>query len=298
MSNLKFKKITLDDIDIIKKYLDEDDSKCTDYTFGFLMMWGDVLGLEYAVADDMLITKGRFRNDTQMFYMPCGNGSLSKAIDNIKDYCEQNSIPMQFISVAQPHIKRLKEMYDVDYTESRDYFDYVYSAEKLANLKGKSLHQKRNHISKFKKSYPDYKFKEITKENVQNVKEFYKNYINELPPKDSSEKIERECAEFALNNIDEIGMFGAFIEINGKVIAFTIGEQKKDVLYVHVEKADRSFNGSYPTINNEFVKACFENRNIKWVNREDDSGSPGLRKAKLSYHPEFFAEKGKVKLYM
>ncbi len=298
MSKLEFKKISFEDIDIIKKYLQEDDSKCTDYTCGFALMWGGTLDLQYAVSNEMLITKGTFRGGTQMFYMPCGNGDLSAAISDIREYCDENKIPMEFISVAEPHITRLKEMYDIDYTESRDYFDYVYSAEKLASLKGRALHQKRNHVSNFKKAHPDYSYKTITKDNIKKVKEFYKDYKNALPARDRSEQIERECAQFALDHMDEIGLFGAFLEIDGKAIAFTIGEQKNDVLYVHVEKADRSFNGSYPVINNEFVKDCLENRNIKWVNREDDSGEPGLRKAKLSYHPDFLAEKGRVKIYM
>lgn len=298
MSKLEFKKISFEDIDVIKKYLQEDDSKCTDYTCGFALMWGRVLDLQYAISNDMLITKGTFKGGKQLFYMPCGKGDLSAAISDINEYCYQNKIPMELVSVAEPHITRLKEMYDIDYTESRDYFDYVYSAEKLASLKGRALHQKRNHVSNFKKAHPDYSYKAITQDNIQKVKEFYNDYKKVLPARDMSEQIERECAQFALDHMDEIGLFGAFLEVDGKAIAFTIAEQKNDVLYVHVEKADRSFNGSYPVINNEFVKDCLENRNIKWVNREDDSGEPGLRKAKLSYHPDFLAEKGRVKIYM
>ena len=298
MSKLKFKKISFEDFDVIKKYLDSDDCMCTDYTCGFAYMWGGVLDLQYVISKDMLITKGTFRGGKQLFYMPCGNGKLLDAISDIKEYCDEENIPMEFVSVAKPHLTRLKEIYKIEYTESRDYFDYVYSAEKLASLKGRQLHQKRNHISNFKKKYPNYHYENITNDNIEKVKEFYNNYKNDFPARDRSEEIERECAQFALDHMDDIGMFGAFLEIDGKVIAFTIGEQKKDVLYVHVEKADRTINGAYPVINNEFVKDCLENRKIKWVNREDDSGEEGLRKAKLSYYPEFFAEKGRVKIYM
>ncbi len=296
MSILEFKEISFGDIDIIKKYLDEDDSKCTDYTCGFLLMWGKVLDLQYAISNGMLITKGSFRNGKEMFYMPCGKGDLGAAISHIERYCKERDIPMEFVSIAKPHLEKLTEMYNVDYTESRDYFDYVYSAEKLANLKGKSLHQKRTHISNFKKAFPGYYYVTITDENIKKVKDFYHEYRAALPPRDKSEQIERECAQIALEHMKEMNMFGAFLEIDGKVAAFTIGEQKKDVLYVHVEKADRNYNGSYPVINNEFVKDCLKNRGIRWVNREDDSGEPGLRKAKLSYKPDFLAEKGRVKI--
>lgn len=298
MSNLNFKKISLEDIDVIKKYLVLDNSKCTDYTFGFLTMWGKVLNLMYAIYNETLFIKGTFRGGRELFYMPCGKMSIKDSVLTVVEYADEKGIPTEFVSVPLENLESFKEFFNVEYTESRDYSDYVYSAEKLAFLKGRKYHQKRNHISGFRKRYPDYKFEIINDENIDLVKEFYKEFIKLNESESESEEIERKCAEFALENQKNMDLIGALLKIDGKVIAFTLGELKNDVLYVHVEKANREFKGSYPTINNDFVRHCLEKYNIAWVNREDDSGDMGLRKAKLSYYPEQLALKGKVKIIL
>lgn len=294
MSELVFKKINYSDSAVFREYLFEDDSQCCDYTCGIVMMWKEVLNLTYAIYDGFLFLKGNFKNRDR-FYMPCGKGDIKTAIGYIRDYCNQKEIEMIFTSISPIHIEKLSDFLDFEYEETRDYSDYVYSAQKLATLSGKAFHQKRNHISNFKKNYPDYNFSLITDENIGRVKEFYSDFVSQNPAQSSGEKTERICSEIALNNLKEIGLFGAFIEVDEKIVAFTIGEVKKDALYVHVEKADRNYVGSYPVINNEFVKYCVDKFNVNWVNREDDSGQAGLRKAKLSYHPSHLAVKGKLK---
>ena len=298
MSNLNFNEISFSDIDVIKKYLALDDSKCTDYTFGFVTMWGNVLSITYAVYNETLFLKGKFRGGRELFYLPCGKMSLKDAISEVIEYAKEKGISPEFVSVPFEKLDDIKEFFDIEYTESRDYSDYVYSAEKLALLKGRKYHQKRNHISGFKKLFPNYVFEVISDKNIDSVKEFYENFKNANDIESESEEIERKCSEFALNNIKNMDLVGGLIKVDDKVIAFTLGEVKNDVLYVHVEKADREIKGSYPLINNEFVKYCIEKYGIAWVNREDDSGDIGLRKAKLSYHPEMLALKGKVKIIL
>ena len=75
------------------------------------------------------------------------------------------------------------------------------------------------------------------------------------------------------------------LKSDNEVIAFTIGEIVDDVLMVHIEKANREYDGSFPTIQKLFATYCLENYNIKFINREDDAGDEGLRKSKLSYKP-------------
>lgn len=298
MSNLNFKEISFEDIGVIKKYLAFDDSRCTDYTFGFLTMWGKVLDLTFAVYNETLFVKGIFRGGKELFYMPCGKMSLKDSVTAVVEYCGEKGISPEFVSIPLEKLQNFKEYFNVEYVQSRDYSDYVYSAEKLAYLKGRKYHQKRNHVSGFKNRYPDYEFEIINDDNVDLVKDFYKEFVYSSEAESESAAIERNCSEYALNNIKNMDLIGAFLKIDGKAIAFTLGEVKNDVLYVHVEKANRDFKGSYPTINNEFVKYCLEKYEIIWVNREDDSGDMGLRKAKLSYYPEQLALKGKVKIIL
>lgn len=293
MSKLKFKEIKYNLSDELRDYLSYNKSDLCDYTVGFVMMWKEAINLSYAICDDMLIIKGKFFSGRERFYMPCGKGNLKDAVLCIKEYCDENNIPMEFNSISPLYFDELKDFIDFEYIESRDYSDYVYTAEDLSLLSGRKYHQKRNHISKFKKKY-DYKFEIITPKNLQKVQAFYKEFVSSVEAQSISEKIERKAAEIALDNIFDLGMIGAFLEVDEKVVAFTIGEVKHDCLYVHVEKANREYDGSYTTINNEFVKYCAQYYGINWVNREDDSGDEGLRKAKLSYNPHHLALKGKA----
>jgi len=293
LSKLEFKEINIDLSDNLRDYLSYNKSDLSDYTVGFIMMWKDPINLSYAVLDDVLIVKGKFFSGRERFYMPSGKGNLKNAILSIKEYCDENNIPMEFNSISPLYFDALKEIIDFEYVESRDYSDYVYAASDLSELSGRKYHQKRNHISKFKKKY-DYDFKIITADNIKKVQAFYDDFKKIVNAESISEKIERNAAQIALDNIQKIGLIGAFIEVDEKVVAFTVGEIKADCLYVHVEKANREYEGSYATINNEFVKYCAQKYGVKWVNREDDSGDEGLRKAKLSYNPHHLALKGKA----
>ena len=293
MSKLNFKKVELSDIKTLCPYLECEKSHLADYTCGFIMMWKDVLNLEFAVYDETLFLKGTFR-EIQRFYLPCGKLKLDESIEIIKEYCNIREIDVEFVSIPKEKAEQFLTKYNMDYLESRDYSDYVYSADNLRTLEGKAYHQKRNHISRFKRENPEYKIHIISESNIDRVKDFYKSFVEKFPAASKSEIMERECTSYVLENYDKIGLIGVFLETNGKVIAFTLGEIKNKILFVHIEKADREINGSYTVINNEFVKYCADNFVIEWVNREDDSGDEGLRKAKLSYHPSHLAFKGKM----
>ena len=293
MSTLNFKEVRQDDAEIVKKYLSFEKNGCSDYTTGFVMMWKKPLNLCYAISNDMMIIKGSFHKGAERFYMPCGGGDFKAAVMDIFEYCEQKGIEPSFTSIAPLNFEKFSEFLEFDYTESRDYSDYVYRAEDLATLAGRKYHQKRNHISKFKKNY-SYSYTRIDEQNINKVISFFEEFSNSVETESFSEGIERERCWYLLENMKKFDLFGAFLEVDGKVVAFTLGEIKDDCLYVHVEKANRAFDGSYAVINNEFSKDCLENYGIQWINREDDSGDEGLRKAKMSYNPDHLALKGKL----
>ncbi len=293
---LCFKDVSFDDIDLIKKYVNYENAWICDYSVGVITMWKDVLNLQIAFSEEMVYLKSNIKGKKERFYIPFGSGDLKKAVENIKEYAKEKNIELEFCSTSFNHYIKLQKYLDGEYyyTPSRDYSDYVYSYNKLANLKGKKYHQKRNHISSFKRKYPDYKLVKIDEQNIDRVKSFFEEFVVNVIPKDKSEITERECTRIALNNFSRLGFVGAFLEVEGNIVAFTLAEQKGDLLIVHIEKADRNYSGSYAMINNEFLKSVSD-LNIKWINREDDSGEAGLRKAKLSYYPSFIAVKGNIK---
>jgi len=293
LSRLIFKKVELSDIKALCPYLECEKSHLADYTCGFIMMWKDTLNIEFSIYDETLFLKGTFR-ETQRFYLPCGKLELDESLELIKEYCYDKGIEMELVSIPKERAEAFSEKYNMNYFESRDYSDYVYNAHDLRTLDGKAYHQKRNHISRFKRENPNYEVKVISESNIDRVRNFYKIFLEKFPAASNSEIMERNCTAYVLDNYNKIDLIGIFIETDGKVVAFTLGEIKNKILFVHIEKADRYVNGSYPIVNNEFVKYCAENYIIDWVNREDDSGDEGLRKAKLSYHPSHLALKGRM----
>lgn len=176
----------------------------------------------------------------------------------------------------------------------RDEADYVYEMEKLSTLAGKKLHGKRNHINKFKTLYPDWNYEPITSENVEECFQMALEWRNENGCEEDLEKNAEMCVTLNfLRLFKELGMKGGLIRVDKKVVAFCVGEPVcKDTFVVHVEKAFAEVEGAYPMINQQFVQ--HECTDYLYVNREEDTGAEGLRKAKLSYHPAFLVEKGIV----
>ncbi len=295
MDKLVFNPVMINDVEVIKKYLYSDKSQCCDYSCGIVFMWKDYLGLEFCVADDTLFLKANIK-DKERFYMPCGQGDFHSAVLKIIDYCKEKNIIPEFMSLSQEHLLEFQKHFKIEIKENRDYSDYVYDAKALSTLAGRKYHKKRNHISSFMKKYPDYTFEIIEQDDIEDVCAFFEEFSLKYPEKDSSEKIERSCALYGLKNIRALGFFGAVLKIENKIIAFTYGEIKNDMAIIHVEKADREFDGAYTVINKEFANYCLEKYKVTWINREDDSGEAGLRKAKLSYYPSHLAMKYGLKI--
>lgn len=295
MDKLVFNPVTINDVDEIRHYIYSDKSQCSDYSCGIIFMWKDYLGLEFCIADDVLFLKANIK-DKERFYMPCGDGDFHGAILKIIDYCKDKNIISEFMSLSEQHVLEFKKYFRVETKENRDYSDYIYDAQALAGLKGRKYHKKRNHISAFKKKYPDYVFEIINQDNIEDIFSFFEEFSSKYPPKDASERIERNCALYGLKNMKKLGFFGAVLKVEGNIIAFTYGEIKNDMAIIHVEKADREFDGAYTVINNEFANYCLEKYNVSLINREDDSGEEGLRKAKLSYYPSHLVIKYGLKI--
>jgi hypothetical protein len=174
---ITFKPITADNILEAAEYFKYKSSRTSDYSMGAMYMWRDFYNTTYTIYDDMLLYKVKFMNRTSFTY-PVGGGSFEKAIDALKEYCNENDIPMWFCTVPIEVLPTLKEKYHgtVPCTPSRDWADYLYNAVDLAEMAGRRFSGQRNHINKFKKLYPDYKYQRITSENLPRVMEFLKDY--------------------------------------------------------------------------------------------------------------------------
>lgn len=262
-----------------------------EYTFGNIMMWHEVYKNKIAQFEDFLVTCSH--GDQIMFAFPAGEGDLKKIISEMENYAASLGQKLKIFGVTEKSMDALEKLFPgkFTFTMHRGSCDYIYLTEKLAQLKGKKFHGKRNHIAAFEKAFPQWKYHEIDKSNIDLCIDMNRRWEKEnleRNPRDLSN--EQKAISIAFENFFDLGLVGGFITANDSVVAYTIGEEiNSEVFCTHIEKAFGDVRGAYPIINREFAKNTI--CSYKYVNREEDLGEEGLRKAKLSYQPDILLEK-------
>lgn len=226
-------------------------------------------------------------NEIPIFTFPYGKGEVKEALDEIINYCDNKNITPVFYSITDKNRLILDELYKgkFSYEEMPDSFDYIYETEKLANLKGKKLAAKRNHINAFLAENKDWKYEEIDKSNIDEAYELSQKWCS-LHKCAVGKTAKEDCCAVreAFDSYFDLELSGGLIRTKGEVVAYSMGDYLSDRIFdVHIEKAMPDVRGAYQIINREFVRNCCNQ--FEFVNREDDAGSENLRKAKLSYHP-------------
>lgn len=274
---------------LIWNYLKRETGRTTDFSYGGLLMWVNYFKYEFAIVNDTLFIKGVLENhrDIPAFSLPIGKMTLPESVAMIRDYCNRHGILAELSAVPEYAVPELEKLGPSKIEELSDWADYLYDAETLATLRGKKMSKKRNHVNKFDSLYPGWSIEKITRENVREAMIFMDKFDLEG---DSGQMAvdERKLTRELLAYVEKGDLIekGAILKVGGEVAGFTLGDVKGDTLFVHVEKCTRQFEGSYEKINKEFAAMMMaQYPEIKYINREDDAGDPGLRFAKESYHP-------------
>ncbi len=287
-------------METIFQYLQMEKGRTTDFSYAGILMWVDYFKYEYAIADDTLFIKGVVENDTDTpaFSLPIGKLPLKESLEKIREYCRCNNISPVLSAVPEYALEELDEAGITSINPLEDWGDYLYDATMLSTLSGKKMGKKRNHVNKFDSLYPDSRLEPLDGSNVDRAIDFM-TIVDEEGDEVEMAVEERLMTRKLLDLIKEgdIRLEGAILMVGDQVAAFTIGDVKNDTLFVHVEKASREFEGSYEKINKEFA-ALMKARHpeIEYINREDDSGDEGLRRAKQSYHPVEILKKYNIAL--
>jgi hypothetical protein len=294
---LLFNPIEAENIPILSKYFEYQDYRTCDYTIAGIFMWRKFFHSEYAIHQNVLLFKVTYINGMVAFTMPIGIGPIDEAFEQLEEYALENGLSLAFCTVPKAGVAVLEKRYGdkITCTESRDWYDYLYTAKDMETFAGRRFSGQRNHINKFKKTYPDYKYVPIDAENTHRVSEFFSKYSDEHVKDNPIAKEEAFRAKEILSYLERFGLFGGYIEVDGKIIAFSIGEIVGDTLFVHIEKALKEYEGSYQVIVKEFAAHSAQEKVI-YINREEDIGDLGLRTSKLSYHPVDILEKYFVKV--
>ena len=291
----EFKRPELEDKELISSYFAKAPGRSCERTFVNVYLWSRHYKVKFAVIEDALVF--RDEGDGFAFSYPAGKDeAVKKALEALMEYCRERKCPFRLYNVTEEHFAQLcgwfPDRFQIRY--DRDAADYVYETEKLATLAGKKLHGKRNHINKFKVLYPDWSYESLNDDNVEECFQMALKWRNQNGCDDDAEKNAEMCVTLnSLRLYKELGLRGGVLKIGEKIAAFSVGEPLcSDTFVVHIEKAFPDIEGAYPMINQQFV--LHECMDYTYVNREEDTGAEGLRKAKLSYRPVFMVEKGIV----
>lgn len=289
--NINWKSISIEDKEIINEYYSRTKYRTCEFTFANNLLWSPYYGIFYAIVEDMLVFMARESVFSVTF--PHGGGDIKKTIDILIEYFAENNKEFKMHLVSPEQFALLEKLYPgqfkIEY--NRDDADYIYESEKLISLAGKKLHSKRNHINKFKENHTDWQYEAISDENCQECIEMTHEWKKQNESDIDEKNAEYQVTLNALKLRKELGLVGGLLRLEGKVIAFTLGEECCECTFiVHIEKAFGDIQGAYPLINQQFIE--HEASNYRYINREEDTGSEGLRKAKLSYYPVFLVEKG------
>lgn len=260
------------------------------YTFGNNYVWRKVYNIQICRYKDFYMLRNTDHTDGQpRFFFPAGRGDLHEAIAVLREYCAGLGVPLMMTANKQSTEWLIANYPEVCAEGDRDGFDYVYNSADLAELKGKKYHSKRNHLNRFYEN--DWSFEPITAANIPDCVSVLDQWLaaNSTEP-DADKQTEAAVVRESLDNFAALGYTGGLLRVSGEPQAFTFGEKSsEDTFVVHAEKALLNYQGAYTAVNCEFAKTIAGQ--YRYINREEDAGSPGLRKAKLSYHPAFMEEK-------
>lgn len=289
---IHFKDIELQDKPLITSYTLNSPRQNCDLSFSNLCSWRFLYRTQFAVMDGYLLLK--FWAEGQLVYMmPIGSGNLKKVLDALIDDAHREREPFCLLGICADMCSELEALMPgkFRFTADRDYADYVYLRSDLATLAGKKFQPKRNHVNKFKRTYPDYEYTSITPDRISECLALEAEWCkaNNCDQQEGTGN-ERQALVYALNHFEELGLTGGILHVGGSIAAFTFGMPiNRTTFGVHVEKADTNIEGAYAMINYEFANRVPQQ--YIYLNREEDLGIEGLRRAKLSYQPVIILEK-------
>ncbi len=295
------RQIEIEDKKLFDGYFEKFQPEISEFTFTNLFIWKNYYNFLFLESDNHLIvfSQDYFKNwkksisnldDGTFFLTPIGPTpekmiiNLFEKFDNI----EIHRVPKDVIEkvIRDPEYQVL----NLDIHEDRMNWDYIYEIESLIDLPGNKFRQKRRWLNKFLEIY-NYEFNIISDGLIDKALELQLEWCDQNECQSNEDLIEEQKAiKTALENFNDLGIFGGIIGVDNKCVAYTLGEMiNKDTIVIHIEKAHLEYEGSYQAINNLFLKEF--GKNVKYVNREQDLGIPGLRRAKEAYKPIRMVEK-------
>lgn len=269
------------------------------YSFVNLYLWGR----QRATLVDGFLTFFSQFDRRAVYPFPVGEGEIVPVLDAIIHDARQRGIPCCITAMKKEDCDLLERLYPGKFRfyNDRDSYDYVYAIDDLADLKGRKFQRKRNHINRFFDAHPGCRLEPITPANLEAVQDMAASWYLHRQQKDpdGDYHLEQLALMRALADPFKLQMEGLALLEGEKILAFSLASRlSEDTFDIHFEKARDDVDGAYTAINQAFARYLRDKYpQTRYLNREDDMGLEGLRKAKLSYQPAFLVEKYWARLW-
>ena len=290
---IQFQRLKLSQKDEYNEILFSCPPRGCEYSFANLYLWGhQQVAFVHGCAAFFSHYDGR-----SVYPYPIGNGDRRAVIGEILSDARERGIPCRLTGLTDSDRAELEEWFPGKFLlhTSRDSFDYVYATDDLADLRGRKFQKKRNHANRFRTEHPNYEVKPLTVCNMAQaqhmVNDWFINRMREDP--DGDYWLENIALTRAFQHYERLGMDGILLLDGRQVLAVTMGSRMaNDTFDIHFEKAREDVDGAYTVVNQEFARYLrLKYPDVAYLDREDDLGLEGLRKAKLSYNPHHMVEK-------
>ena len=296
---IPFQRLDLNQKQLYNSYLQNCGERGCEYSFTNLFLWGRQ---KAAFVEGYLTLFSQF-DRRSVYPFPVGKGDIKPVLDAIIHDAHVRGIPCCLSTMTQEDCNTLEQLYPgaFRFYNDRDMFDYVYSIDDLADLKGRKFQKKRNHLNRFRSEHPNCQALPLD-ENTRVaafclLRRWYETRMASDPHADFH--LEQLALERAFAFQQQLEIEGMVLMEDGQPLAFAIGSRlNADTFDIHFEKAREDIDGAYAAINQAFAHHLREKYpDLRWLNREDDLGIEGLRKAKLSYNPDHLVEKHWARLW-
>ena len=288
---LNFHTLTVSDRETVQAVTLKAGRRNCNYTFANLVGWQFWFHTEVCVLPDAVVL--RFTFNGQRAYMVCTAGDLQP--EHISALVNDSGGKLMLFGLEDSQVQAISQLpqFTIETEPQRNQYDYIYRRDRLATLQGKAYAAKRNHVNRFRIEHPDFEYRQLTPELFDECRRLSALWREEKEANDGTIAAEQRVMETVFANWNALKMTGGCIFADGRMVAFTYGTAvTNDTFDVCVEKADRHIEGAFAIINQQFAEHLPEQ--FVYLNREEDMGIEGLRKSKLSYHPEILLTFNKI----
>ena len=293
LTKIDFSPFTPEDKALYENYLAGETERGCEFSFANLYLWGRQ---SFAVLEDQIVLFSQF-DRRSVYPYPLGVGEKKEVLDRIIEDARARGIPCRITGLGETAKQTLETLYPGQFRFHSDEgsFDYVYDIDDLADLKGKRYHGKRNHLNRFVEAFPHYTVEPLGNHSLARVRDmlrsWYDTRLAENP--DADFQMEQAALEKALRDYRRLDLVGLVLLDGERVLAVTLASRlSADTFDVHFEKALSDVQGAYAAINRELARYIRDRfPSVRYLNREEDMGLEGLRRAKQSYYPHHMVKK-------